>query len=205
MSDSRLENRDYGVLIDTSGSMVKTDTSNGRSRWDSAREGTIALASKVSKLDSDGIKLVTFANTFKVFENTDPQAVERIFNEREPMGGTILAPALNACFTDYLARKKAGTTKPNGELLIVVTDGEPEDQEAVAKAIANFTKSLDNGDGEYGISFIQVGKDAGASRFLQMLDDDLTKKYGAAYDIVDTKKMDEVENITEALVAALDD
>jgi hypothetical protein len=105
-----------------------------------------------------------------------------------------------------LLRKKAGKTKANGEMLLIVTDGQPSDEKEVSKEIVNFTKSLDNGDGEYAISFIQVGKDPGASAFLKRLDDDLVSQ-GAKFDIVDTKTMDEVEAIglTETLIAALND
>jgi uncharacterized protein YegL len=201
-----LENRDYVLLLDKSGSMEETDCAGGKSRWESARESTEAVASLIQKYDADGIKVIPFASNYKVYDGTTASKVKDIFKENSPMGGTVLAPALKVAFDDYLARKKAGTTKANGEMLLVVTDGQPSDESDVAKAIVNFTKSLDNGDGEYGISFIQVGKDAQAARFLKKLDDDLVAQ-GAKFDIVDTKTMDELENIglTETLLAALND
>lgn len=122
------------------------------------------------------------------------------------MGGTVLAPVLAAVFGDFLVRKAAGKTKANGEMLIVITDGQPQDEANVAAEIVKFTKKLDNGDGEYGCCFLQVGKDTTAHAFLKKLDDDLTS-LGAKFDIVDTKTMEELESIglTEALVAALVD
>jgi hypothetical protein len=87
-----------------------------------------------------------------------------------------------------------------------VTDGQPADEKEVAAEIVKFANQLDNGDAEYGIQFLQVGKDAGASAFLKKLDDSLTSQ-GAKHDIVDTKTMEELESIglTEALLAALND
>lgn len=205
-SNSSLENRDYRIIVDKSGSMQETDTPNGQSRWMYAKESTIAIASTVEKYDSDGIDVIPFSGTFKVHNNVTAAKVKDIWNEHSPMGGTVLAPVLKQCFADYLAKKKAGTAKANGEMLLVVTDGQPTDEADVAKEIVKFTQSLDNGDGEYGISFIQVGKDPQASAFLKRLDDDLVKQ-GAKFDIVDTKTMDEVEKIglSETLIAALND
>lgn len=201
-----LENRDYVLVLDKSGSMGETDCPNGQSRWDSAKESTLAIAKKIATLDPDGITVIPFSGTFKVYENTTPDKVSQIFQENEPMGGTTLAPVLKSIFTSYLARKKAGTTKTNGEILLVVTDGQPTDEKEVAKEIVAFGNKLDNADTEYGISFLQVGRDPAAARFLKSLDDDLVKQ-GAKHDIVDTKTMEELETIglTEALMAALND
>lgn len=206
MDTSKLANRDYVLVLDKSGSMQEKDCPGNMSRWDAARESTLAIASKVQEYDPDGITVVPFASTFKVYENTTANVVSQIFQENSPMGGTVMAPVLQNIFASYLARKKAGTTKANGEILLVVTDGQPQDESEVAKAIVAFGNSLDNADEEYGISFIQVGKDAQATAFLKKLDDDLVKQ-GAKHDIVDTKTMTEIEQIglTEALVAALND
>lgn len=201
-----LENRDYVLVLDKSGSMMTSDTPSGQSRWQYAKESTIAIANKVADFDKDGITVIPFAGSFKVYEGVTPSKVEDIFKENEPMGGTVLAPVLKKVFESYTERKKQNKTQANGELLIVVTDGQPQDENEVAKEIIKFTKTLDNGDGEYGIAFIQVGKDPDAAKFLTKLDDDLEKQ-GAKFDIVDTKTMSDLENIglTEALMAALND
>lgn len=201
-----LQERDFVMVIDKSGSMEEEDCPGGLTRFKSAEETTVAVAKKLQALDPDGITVIPFSSTFKVYENTTPDKVSQIFKENQPMGGTILAPVLSNVFKSYLDRKKAGTTKKNGEILVVVTDGAPADEKEVAKTIVNFTKSLDNGDNEYGVLFLQVGKDGGAAKFLKSLDDDLTKQ-GASHDIVDTKTMEELENIglTEALLASLND
>lgn len=202
---SQLENRDYVLILDKSGSMGTRDC-NGKTRWEAARESTEAIASKVQGFDPDGITVIPFAGSSKQYDNTTADKVAQIFKENEPMGGTVLAPVLEKVFADYKKRKAAGQTKPNGEMLLVVTDGCPEDEAAVARSIVAFGNSLENADQEYGISFLQIGKDGGAAEFLRRLDDDLVKQ-GAKHDIVDAKTMEEVEQIgiTAALVAALED
>ena len=144
--------------------------------------------------------------SFKVHESATPAALKGIFAEHEPMGGTVLAPVLERVFADHLKAKAAGQMKANGTMLLVITDGQPQDEAKVAQAIIAFTKKLENGDDEFGSTFIQVGKDPAATAFLKKLDDDLEKQ-GAKFDIVDTKTIDEVEQIglTETLLAALTD
>lgn len=208
MDVEKLKNRDYVLVLDKSGSMVETDTPTGKSRWEYAKESTLAIAQKISELDPDGITVIPFAGSFKVYENTTPQKVAQVFQENSPMGGTVLAPVLHRIFSDYLARKKAGHAKPNGEICMVITDGQPNDEDDVAKEIVWFGNQLPaaTADEEYGISFIQVGKDAHAASYLKRLDDGLSRE-GAKFDIVNTKTMDELENcgLTEALIAALED
>jgi uncharacterized protein YegL len=206
MNIDNLKNRDYVVILDKSGSMEERDCPGGQTRWDSARESVNAIAKKLNEYDPDGITVIPFASTFKTYPNTTPDTVSAIFAEQSPMGGTVLAPVLQHVFSDYTKRKAAGQTKANGEIVLVITDGAPVDQADVAKTIIAFGNKLDNADAEYGISFLQVGKDPQASAFLKKLDDDLVKQ-GAKHDIVDTKTMEEIESIglTEALIASLTD
>lgn len=55
-----LENRDYTLIIDKSGSMATPDQKGGRNRWVTAQESTLALASKCEQFDPDGITLYVF-------------------------------------------------------------------------------------------------------------------------------------------------
>lgn len=201
----KLKNRDYILLLDKSGSMEERDTPNGKSRWEYAQESTMAIATKVNEYDPDGITVIPFAGHFQVYDNTTPAKVKDVFKENSPMGGTVLSAPLKAVFDDYLAKKSRGEAKANGVMCLVVTDGQPQDETDVARAIVNFTKKIQSRE-EFGLSFIQVGRDPGASAYLKRLDSHLTQE-GAALDIVNTKTMDEIETIglTEALVAALTD
>ena len=197
--------KDYVITVDQSGSM-STDVYPGYSRWQQGQEYVMALAKFANQYDPDGIKVITFNGRYQEFDNVTDQKVAAIFNTVSPMGGTRMAPALEAAFASYEKRKKAGETN-NGEINIVLSDGEPSDRLEVMKAIARFTQSLDTED-EYGISFIQVGNDSGAKSFLKALDDDLVSA-GAKFDIVDTKTCDEIDDqglsVEDILTAALDD
>jgi hypothetical protein len=201
---SRLSGYDIIVGIDRSGSMGDPGKS-GKSKWEEAQEGTKALVREAIKVDSDGVTLCLFngADTLKEYKNVkDAAVVDQIFTENSPMSGTPTNVLLNKYLGEYLTAKKAGNN-PKPIILGVVTDGEPTDRKATKAAIINATKDMEK-DGEIGISFIQIGNDPGATSFLQDLDDNLQNE-GAKFDIVDTKHMDNIDNLMVALEAALDD
>lgn len=203
-TEAQLKDRDYTLIIDKSGSMGEHDTPKG-SRWDYAKEATMGLANKINQLDPDGITVIPFSSSFTRYDNVTPAKVSQVFAENEPNGGTNLAGVLKAAFDDYFTRKSSGKAKTNGEMFLVITDGEPDSQEDVARVIVAATKKIDR-DEELGVSFIQVGADRKATEFLKRLDDHLTKE-GAKFDIVNTITIDEMGNksLTDVLIAALDD
>ena len=200
-----LENRDYTLIIDKSGSMATPDQKGGRSRWVAAQESTLALASKCEQFDPDGITIYLFSGKFKRYDNVTSAKVTQIFTENDPSGTTDLAGVLKNATDYYLQRKAAGQTKPNVETILVVTDGEPDDRKAVMRVIIEVSRRLDR-DEELAISFIQVGNDAQATRFLKILDDEL-QSAGAKFDICDTITMDDMEDmsLSEVLLNAIND
>lgn len=200
-----LENRDYTLIIDKSGSMSINDQPGGKTRWDAMQESTLALASKCEQFDPDGLTLYVFSGKFKRYENVTASKVAQIFRENEPSGRTDLAGVLQDATQNYFQRKAAGQTKLNGETILVVTDGEPDDRKAVMKAIIEASRRIDR-DEELAISFVQVGTDAQATKFLKILDDEL-QSAGAKFDIVDTVTIDDMEDmtLTEVLLNAITD
>ncbi|MGB3655078.1 MAG: VWA domain-containing protein [Rivularia sp. (in: cyanobacteria)] len=200
-----LENRDYTLIIDKSGSMATPDQKGGRTRWVAAEESTFALASKCEQLDPDGITIYTFSGRFKRYENVTSNKVMQVFRENDPSGTTDLASVLKDATENYFKRKAAGETKPNGETILVITDGEPDDRKAVMKVIIETSRRMDR-DEELAISFIQVGKDPHATRFLKVLDDEM-QSAGAKFDICDTITMDDMEDysLSEILLNAIID
>ncbi len=184
-----LEQRDYTLIIDKSGSMATRDQAGGKSRWLIMQESALALASKCEELDPDGITVYLFSGRFKRYDNVTAAKVGQIFQENEPGGRTDLAAVLQDALESYFRRKASGQNQANGETILVVTDGEPDDRKAVMRLIIETSRRLDR-DEELAISFIQVGNDEQASQFLKALDDDLTKA-GAKFDIVDTVTMED--------------
>ncbi|MCC5616672.1 VWA domain-containing protein [Nostoc sp. CHAB 5836] len=200
-----LENRDYTLIIDKSGSMATQDQKGGRTRWVAAQESTLALASKCEQFDPDGITIYLFSGKFKRYENVTSSKVSQIFQENDPSGTTDLASVLKHATDDYLQRKAAGKTKPNGETILVVTDGEPDDRKAVMRVIIEASRRIER-DEELAISFIQVGTDQQATRFLKVLDDEL-QSAGAKFDICDTITMEDMDDLSlsEVLLNAIND
>jgi von Willebrand factor type A domain len=197
-------NRDYTIIIDSSGSMGDP-VGNGdvRSRWESVRESSVAVGRKINEFDSDGITLYTFSDKFKRFDNVGPDKIDEIFNKSDPVGSTALHSVLHHAFEDYFKRRDKGQAKSNGESFFVVTDGKPDDEQAVVREIVSATKRVNHAK-ELSLTFLQVGDDPHASSFLQKLDDEL-EPAGAKHDIVDTISFDKLSgrNLTDVVTAAI--
>lgn len=200
-----VEERDYTLIIDKSGSMSTPDQVGNRTRWEAAQESTLALARKCEQFDPDGITVYLFSGRFRRYDNVTSNKVAQIFQENDPSGTTDLARVLQDALDNYLQRKAAGQTKQNGETILVITDGEPDDRKAVMRVIIEASRQIDR-DEELAISLIQVGKDQTATRFLKALDDEL-QTAGAKFDIVDTVTLDDMEGMTlsEVLLNAITD
>jgi uncharacterized protein with von Willebrand factor type A (vWA) domain len=200
-----LKDRDYTLILDKSGSMSTRDQKGGKSRWEEIQESTLAIARKIEQLDPDGITVYTFSGRFKRYENVTSSKVEQIFLENDPMGTTDLANVLRNALDDYFRRKAANQTKLNGETILIVTDGEPDDRRAVMEVIVNATQKMER-DEELALSFLQIGSDPQATAFLKALDDQL-QSVGAKFDICDTLTIDEIQDlpIAEVLMRAIED
>jgi uncharacterized protein with von Willebrand factor type A (vWA) domain len=203
LTNTLLTNRDYTLIVDKSGSMSTADAKNGRTRWEAVQESTLAIARKCEKFDPDGLTVYVFAGRFKRYDNVTADKVEQIFQENDPSGGTDLATVLQDATDQYFQRKRLGQAKPQGETILVVTDGEPDDRKAVMQVVINATQHMDR-DEELAISFVQVGADPQATRFLRILDDKL-QSAGAKFDICDTITIDGLEDtsLTDVLLNAI--
>lgn len=189
---------DFIAVVDASGSMSTEDMPGGKSRWQYMQETAEAFCRDISKIDSDGIGLVVFSGSkVESHESVTPDKVREVFQSRSPRGSTPLAEALSA------ALGLAGRSDKK-DFIICFTDGEPDDGAAAARVIRDASNKQETDDA-LTILFVQVGKDAGATRYLKSLDDDLK---GAKFDIVDVKTMDEAEafaTTADLIVAAIDD
>jgi len=194
-----LSNRDYTIIVDKSGSMATKDQAGARTRWVTARESTEAFARKCEELDPDGLTLYVFASKFRRYERVTAERVGTVFVENEPCGGTDLAGVLEHAFSSYFERKGTAASRP--ETILVVTDGAPDDEKAVMRAMIKAAKRVGTQD-ELAVSFIQVGSDPGARRFLKILDEEMVRA-GATYDICSTVTLDEAEGmgLTEVLMS----
>ncbi len=183
---------DYEIAADKSGSMHNSDCPGGKSRWQYMQEQVLSIAQQVEKHDSDGITVVPFATTHRVHEGVTSQKLADVFKEHNPAGSTNTASMIEDRLNAYFDRKAKGGTKPL--LLIVATDGAPDDEKAVANVIIAATKRMERDD-EIAISIVQVGNDQSAAKFCQFLDDSLMS-LGAKFDIVDTLRLEEFEKLS---------
>jgi uncharacterized protein with von Willebrand factor type A (vWA) domain len=200
-----MKDRDYTLIIDKSGSMSTPDQQGSRSRWDIAQESTLALARKCEQFDPDGITVYVFSGRFKRYDDVTSSKVAQIFQENDPAGTTNLASVLQDAVNNYFKRKAAGQTKLNGETILVITDGEPDDRRAVFEVVINASRQMER-DEELAISMIQVGSDSQATKFLKALDEQL-QGVGAKFDICDTITLDDLEDMSlaDVLLNAIND
>ncbi|MBD2579764.1 VWA domain-containing protein [Oscillatoria sp. FACHB-1406] len=194
--NSIIKERDYTVIIDKSGSMSYPASRSGTSRWLAVQESTLALAKKCEEFDPDGITVYLFSGSFKRYDNVTSDKISQIFAEHEPMGRTDLASVLYDALENYFERKARGEAKLNGETILIITDGEPNDRKSVMRLIVEASRKIDR-DEELGISLVQVGNDKLATQFLKALDDQL-ESAGAKFDIVDTVTIEQMQGMSLA-------
>lgn len=182
MPETNLQNHDFIVLIDFSGSMASTDAGKKGTRIERVKESVVGLVGELSAVDEDGIDLITFGGeTITHIAGVKNTEILNTVFARRVSGGTPTAEALTKAF------EVAGKSdKP--DFIVVFTDGEPNNRQAVKDLLIKQANSQDT-DEELTVLFIQVGDDASAGAFLAELDDGLHTKW----DIVDTKTQAEAD------------
>jgi Mg-chelatase subunit ChlD len=178
----KLSEFDFIVVIDKSGSMGENDMPGGRSRWEYMQETAVAFCREMEKLDSDGLGVVLFSGSSIVSEdNVTSARIKEIFAANHPAGSTPLDQALEASL-------KLANKSNKKDFILVFTDGIPDDQERVKTIIRRQANSQDSDDA-LTFMFVQVGYDAGATKYLHSLDDEL----GTKFDIVCAMPISEAE------------
>lgn len=184
-----LSRLDFIIIVDHSGSMNTPSTRmGGKTRYEEVQETVILAAQIAEKYDDDGLTLIHFSNKATVTDGVKAADVAAAFGKFSPSGSTALDLAL------IEAEKKARDSKKE-VVVLVFTDGEANDPDAVIKAINAAGKEF--GRPRIGFTFIQVGTDSNAKKFLDRLDNEL------AVDVCATFSEDEAEDLTiEQLVTA---
>lgn len=207
------------LLFDRSGSMSGPVSKKkfGITRWREQKEAAGAISSAIDHIDPDGATVVFFNDGISTYDGLKSEEVMELFTDLKPEGLTNLYEALAWTFNNIKRHvKKDGSYK---SLIICTTDGEPymgngaddNEKNRVATLISNFTremKGLGMTDDQVGVSLIQIGDDKKATTYLEFLDNNLTTKYGAVFDIVDTIKFSDVEaagGVVQAFVRAFSD
>ena len=189
-----IEGRDYYLFLDISSSMMEADVEMApgliMSRWDAIKEAIPMISQEILKRDPDGFTMYTFAKFWDRYDITDMTTVQAILKETEPCGiATLLYKPLNDAIEDFFKNRRQ-SKGIKGATIIIITDGAAFDKAALVERIQSAAAQLQDRR-ELGISFIQVGKDQGATSFLRFMDDQIQ----ARHDIVDCKTIDDVERI----------
>jgi hypothetical protein len=205
-----LQNRDYTmILCRTSG---PTDNRSALDRaWKSAYSSIQALLTICEKIDQDGVILYTAchpqqcAQGFQRYDRVNSESLSAVLSENYPPDCRDFGSILHAALGDYFQRKAQGATKPNGETIIALIDGEPGQRSSIVRMIVQATAQISHGE-ELAIGLLQVGDDPLATGFFTALDDDLHLA-GAKFDIVDTQKIEEItpENLCHFLIKMIKD
>lgn len=197
MNQALLQNRDYTVII------AKTALEQGikppgfAQRWTAAQAAVLALIQLCESFDPDGITVYVSCRApqesciFRKYDRVKSESLAQIIQDSFPPEQVNLLEVLQTALEDYFTRKLSGTTQANGEIILVLLDGEPRDRMAVANAIKAATHRMDQ-DAELGIGFIQIGEDAIARGYLGALDHHL-QAVGAKFDIVYTQLLEAIE------------
>lgn len=199
-----LASREYILLIDKSGSMSSRDENpkdpaNKQSwtLWNSAQVATEGILELIFQFDRDGsIDTVLFPPTdgnYSTISCSNFTDVQNLFQQNTPRNTTPLAKAL-----EYLKQSKLDALMLEDApfTVIIMTDGAPDNKEAVFNFFVNFIKThrLYEPGRQYlaAFSFVQMGDDSSAEQFLQELDDDMERRLAGQkipkVDIIDTKK-----------------
>lgn len=211
MDTTQLQDRDYTLIIAKTATELGSKPPGFAERWTLAQDAVVALAQQCEAFDPDGITIYVAQNCpqnvckFQRYTQVGSANLAAVIQENYPPHRIDLQQVLQAALDDYFHRKATGTTKPNGEIILVLIDGEPSDRMAVAKIIKEATHQMQVNE-ELGIAFVQIGEDVIAQGFLTALDNNL-KESGAKFDIVHTQLLTTIEpdSLTNLLLDSLYD
>ncbi|KAJ7055070.1 hypothetical protein C8F01DRAFT_1030597 [Mycena amicta] len=213
-----LRKYDTVILVDDSGSMVLPGSKRDRTRWFEAGEALETLAETAQQYDADGIDIY-FLNSKREALNVKSSAeVRELFHRVRPSGATPIGERLDQLVKPRLCQLEAAHISPDGtprdretgeEIkrvnFIVITDGEASDDPRypIIDAATRLQMIRNLSMIQLGIQFVQIGNDAGATRALKVLDDNLHRTANIR-DIVDTTPYSKLNPVTaEGLMKVL--
>lgn len=196
MADVLLQDRDYTVIFAKTAIESEVPPPGYERRWSDAQTSILSLLRACEEFDPDGITLYVACEStdsdceFRWYEHVTSDHLPEFLSTNIPPQVINLKRVLQSALDDYFARKDQGRTKTNGEIILVILDGEPHDRMAIAKVIVEATHRMDKNE-ELGIGLVQIGDDPVARGFFNLLDDHL-KGAGAKFDIVTTEILDTI-------------
>mmetsp|Transcript_39867 Transcript_39867/g.83353 ORF Transcript_39867/g.83353 Transcript_39867/m.83353 type:complete len:409 (+) Transcript_39867:148-1374(+) len=171
-------------------------------RWEKAVTSLNSIVTQVAKIDPDGVDVVCFPGSggegglsYDIYRNLkDATGLEDIVTAVEPKGQCRMGATMDVVLKEAFAR---GFETPT--TVLVLTAGCPDDSEQLTKILEEAAKNVDK-DSDLTVTFVQVGDDEEAEKYLSHLDTELTtiSSSGEEIDIVDTVKDEDIQKaVTE--------
>lgn len=196
-------NKQYILAGDISASMTTPDAAcGGQTRYAYMLEKFEQFIKASEDFDPDGPTVYLFGENVYEYENTTLEAVKSKLENVTFEGWTNTDKAISEAWAMHKREKSANGGAHPGTVVLVFTDGSPTNRKALENTIVSISNELDR-DEEFSIEFLTVGTiDVDLQHYLTHLDDELKGK--AKYDIVDVKKVEEV-NFLQAVAGAIND
>ena len=177
-----LKDHDIVIMQDRSSSMgEKEHFPQGKfSRWNWCAYQASDFARQTARIPNWTFDVVLFSSQYDYFRGVRLAQVPQVFDRSGIYVGTKLAQPLSEQLNAYFRRAASGPTKPL--IIVVISDGKPQDDEDLCDVIINATHHLRNPDDVH-IEFLQIGTDDEGQKKLNKFDFKLVRK-GARFDIV---------------------
>jgi len=196
---SQLALFDTVFVIDDTGSMQlpadssESHTAETKSRWDILTRSLQYIANIAAEYDPDGVDIHFLVsdhlNETNIASGQEVLNLLSQVNLDEGGGGTYFEPVLASILGPYVAnyeeyfqqiRKKLKVARPKPLNVIVLTDGQDDEEDATEDTLVHIAGQLDKMNApksQVGIQFLQVGDDPEATEYLDRLDNDLKTKH----------------------------
>lgn len=153
------------------------------SRWGWCRSQITDFSRYCGDRLRGGITLIPFNDSFEVHEHASEKDLEDVFSTIVPSGETDICTPLAEAISSHL-------DDPDHEnkpvLIVVLTDGLPNQGGSLSKLISQATSALRNHK-EMTITFLTIGQAPEGDELIEHLDNDLTNR-GAKADIVSSMR-----------------
>lgn len=181
-----------------------SDPDNPPTRWEKAVFAMHGIVAQIAQIDPDGVDVVCFPGAggeggavYDITRNVkNTEGLEAMVTAHPPQGDCLMGPAMDAVLKE--AFERGFDARPCS--ILVLTAGRPSDHEALSNSLAEAAAKVSK-DADLTVTFVQVGDDEWASKYLQELDTELTttSDSGEHIDIVDTIKDEEVQEAVQEM------
>lgn len=167
-------------------------------RWEKSVVCMNGIVAQVSKIDPDGIDVVCFPGSggeggmdHDIYRNVkDTKGLEALVTAQPPKGPCKMGAAMDVVLKE--AFERGFDERPCS--VLVLTAGRPDDHEELSKKLAEAATKVKK-DSDLTVTFVQVGDDEWAEKYLSHLDTELktTNADGEEIDIVDAIKDEDIK------------